>query len=84
MKLSTKISGADAPDEIPIVLDFSISSYGISLWEWINWELRQPDFLATSTSLTELDELKKRFTVNIDEVEAIKENVVFKIPKKLN
>ena len=28
--------------------------------------------------------LKKRFTVNIDEVEAIKENVVFKIPKKLN
>ena len=31
-----------------------------------------------------LDELKKRFTVNIDEVEAIKENVVFKIPKKLN
>ena len=31
-----------------------------------------------------LDELKKRFTVTIDEVEAIKENVVFKIPKKLN
>ena len=31
-----------------------------------------------------LDELKKRFTVSIDEVEAIKENVVFKIPKKLN
>lgn len=28
--------------------------------------------------------LKKRFTVNIDEVEVIKENVVFKIPKKLN
>jgi len=28
--------------------------------------------------------LKKRFTVNIDEVEAVKENVVFKIPKKLN
>ena len=31
-----------------------------------------------------LDELKKRFTVSIDEVEAIKEDVVFKIPKKLN
>ena len=31
-----------------------------------------------------LDELKKRFTVSIDEVEAIKENVVFKVPKKLN
>ena len=31
-----------------------------------------------------IDGLKKRFTVNIDEVEAIKENVVFKIPKKLN
>jgi 4-hydroxy-3-methylbut-2-enyl diphosphate reductase len=31
-----------------------------------------------------IDSLKKRFTVIIDEVEAIKENVVFKIPKKLN
>ena len=31
-----------------------------------------------------IDSLKKRFKVNIDEVEAIKENVVFKIPKKLN
>ena len=31
-----------------------------------------------------IDNLKKRFTVNINEVEAIKENVVFKIPKKLN
>ena len=28
--------------------------------------------------------LKKRFIVDIDEVEVIKENVVFKIPKKLN
>ena len=28
-----------------------------------------------------INSLKKRFTVNIDEVEAIKENVVFKIPK---
>lgn len=31
-----------------------------------------------------INNLKKRFTVNIDEVETIKENVVFKIPKKLN
>ena len=29
-------------------------------------------------------DLKKRFIVSIDEVEVIKENVVFKIPKKLN
>ncbi len=29
-------------------------------------------------------ELKKRFTISIDEVETIKEDVVFKIPKKLN
>ena len=28
--------------------------------------------------------LKNRFTINIDEVEIIKEDVVFKIPKKLN
>ena len=31
-----------------------------------------------------INELKKRFTISIDEVEIIKENVVFKIPKKLN
>ena len=31
-----------------------------------------------------ISELKKRFTVNIDEVEIIKEDIVFKIPKKLN
>ena len=31
-----------------------------------------------------IENLKKKFTVDIDEVEAIKENVVFKIPKKLN
>jgi len=31
-----------------------------------------------------LNELKNRFTVSIDEVEIIKENVVFKTPKKLN
>ncbi len=31
-----------------------------------------------------IDSLKKRFTVSINEVEAIQENVVFKIPKKLN
>ena len=31
-----------------------------------------------------IKELKNRFTVIIDEVEIIKENVVFKVPKKLN
>ena len=31
-----------------------------------------------------IKDLKNRFTINIDEVEIIKENVVFKIPKKLN
>ena len=31
-----------------------------------------------------INSLKNRFTINIDEVEIIKENVEFKIPKKLN
>ena len=31
-----------------------------------------------------INELKSRFTVTIDEVEIIKEDVVFKVPKKLN
>jgi len=31
-----------------------------------------------------INELKNRFTVNVDEVEIIKEDIVFKIPKKLN
>ena len=31
-----------------------------------------------------INELKNRFTVSIDEIEIIKENVVFKAPKKLN
>jgi 4-hydroxy-3-methylbut-2-enyl diphosphate reductase len=31
-----------------------------------------------------IDELKNRFKVSIDEVEIIKEDVVFKVPKKLN
>ena len=31
-----------------------------------------------------INELKNRFTVSIDEVEIIKENVIFKVPKKLN
>ncbi len=31
-----------------------------------------------------INELKNRFKVSIDEVEIIKENVVFKVPKKLN
>ena len=55
MKFSTSISGADAPDEIPITFEFSIKLNGISLCEWISIEFSHPDFLATSTSLTELD-----------------------------
>ena len=31
-----------------------------------------------------IDNLKRKFTVSINEVEIIKENVVFKVPKKLN
>ena len=31
-----------------------------------------------------IDDLKNKFTINIEEVEIIKENVIFKIPKKLN
>jgi 4-hydroxy-3-methylbut-2-en-1-yl diphosphate reductase len=31
-----------------------------------------------------ISDLKNRFTINIDEVEIIKENIIFKIPKKLN
>jgi len=31
-----------------------------------------------------IKELKNRFKVSIDEVEIIKEDVVFKVPKKLN
>ena len=31
-----------------------------------------------------INKLKKRFEINIDEVEIIKEDVFFKIPKKLN
>ena len=31
-----------------------------------------------------INDLKKKFTVSIDEIEIIKEDVVFKVPKKLN
>ena len=31
-----------------------------------------------------INDLKNRFTISVDEVEIIKEDVVFKIPKKLN
>jgi 4-hydroxy-3-methylbut-2-enyl diphosphate reductase len=31
-----------------------------------------------------INDLKNRFTIKIDEVEIIKEDIVFKIPKKLN
>ena len=31
-----------------------------------------------------ISELKKKFSINVEEIEIIKENVVFKVPKKLN
>ena len=31
-----------------------------------------------------INELKNKFTITIDEIEIIKENVVFKVPNKLN
>ncbi len=31
-----------------------------------------------------INNLKNRFTISVDKVEIIKENVVFKVPKKLN
>ncbi len=31
-----------------------------------------------------ISELKKKFSINVEEVEIIKENVIFKVPKKLN
>ena len=31
-----------------------------------------------------INELKKRFTISVDEIITIKEDVIFKIPKKLN
>ena len=55
MNSSTRISGAEAPDEIPIVLHFFSLSSGKLLSEWIN-SASHPLFLATSTSRTELDE----------------------------
>ena len=64
IKLLTKISGAEAPEEIPIVLESLIKSNGISLCEWINSELEQPDFFATSTNLTELEEFLLPITKN--------------------
>ena len=31
-----------------------------------------------------INNLKKKFTIKIEEIEIIKENVIFKIPRKLN
>ena len=31
-----------------------------------------------------INDLKNKFSISIDEVEVIKEDVVFKVPKKLN
>ena len=55
INFSTRISGAEAPEEIPIVLQLAILSNGTLLSEWISSELLHPLFFATSTNLTELD-----------------------------
>ena len=85
---STNISGAEAPEETPIVLQLAILSIGTLLSEWINSDLSHPLFFATATNLTELEEfiqeLKKKFIIEIEEVDIIKEDMTFKIPGKLN
>ena len=45
MKLSTKISGAEAPEEIPIVLHLSISRNGATLSECIKVDFLHPEFI---------------------------------------
>ena len=60
--------------EIPFELIASSNTIGISSGA------SAPEILVDNF----INELKNRFTVSIDEVEIIKEDVVFKIPKKLN
>ena len=68
---STRISGADAPEDIPIVLQFLILSIGNLLSEFISCESGHPVFCATSTNLTELDEFLLPITKNISHLSAI-------------
>ena len=42
------------------------------------------DFHNRGVEKGSMKELKNKFTVTIEEVEIIKENVVFRVPKKLN
>tara|TARA_B100001029_G_C15029543_1_gene435965 strand:- start:569 stop:1513 length:945 start_codon:yes stop_codon:yes gene_type:complete len=60
--------------EIPFDLIASSNTIGISSGA------SAPEILVENF----INELKNRFTVSIDEVEIIKEDVIFKIPKKLN
>ena len=60
--------------EIPFDLIKNSSTIGISSGA------SAPEILVNNF----INELKNKFTVSIDEVEIIKENVVFKAPKKLN
>ena len=60
--------------EIPYNLIENSNTIGISSWA------SAPEILVDNF----IKELKNRFTVSIDEVEIIKEDVVFKVPKKLN
>ena len=54
-----------------MVSELSISLYGISFSECINLELLHPAFFATSTNLTELDELRLPTTKKISHFDAI-------------
>ena len=60
--------------EIPFDLIENLNTIGISSGA------SAPEILVDNF----INELKNRFTVSIDEVEIIKEDVVFKVPKKLN
>jgi 4-hydroxy-3-methylbut-2-enyl diphosphate reductase len=56
----------------------------------IKFKIQIPIGISSGASAPEIlvdnfiNELKNRFTIKIDEVEIIKEDVVFKIPNKLN
>ena len=60
--------------EIPFDLIENSKTIGIFFWASV------PEILVDNF----INELKNRFTVSIDEIEIIKEDVVFKVPKKLN
>ena len=99
IKFWTKISGADAPDEIPILLHLEIFSNGTELSELIHSESSVPlekisqcntIGISSGASAPEvlvqdfIEKIKEKFNVEIQEIEIVKENVTFKVPGKLN